>query len=92
MNHDYPAHESGADGLAAMRESMRRDLNRANTSVGIILVVVLGLAIVAVIAGFHAARNFRAGAGGRGGQHGTLVEFLPGPGARGAAHTRSWPA
>jgi hypothetical protein len=58
MNHDYPEHQSGADGLAAMRESMRRDLNRANTSVGIILVVVLGLAIVAVIAGFHAARNF----------------------------------
>ena len=37
---------------------MRRDLNRANTAVGIILVVVLGLAGAAVIAGMHAARNF----------------------------------
>ena len=58
MNPDFPQHESGTDGLEAMRESMRHDLNRANTSVGIILVVVLGLAMAAVIAGFHAARSF----------------------------------
>ncbi len=58
MNHDFPARESGADGLEATRESMRRDLNRANTAVGIILVVVFGLAVAAVIAGLHAARDF----------------------------------
>lgn len=46
------------DGLESTREAMRRDLNRANTAVGIILVVVLGLAIAAVLAGIHAARNF----------------------------------
>ena len=37
---------------------MRQDLNRANTAAGIILLIVLGLAIAAVIAGMHAARNF----------------------------------
>ncbi len=58
MNSDSPAHEPEADGLASTRESMRRDLNRANTAVGIILLVVLGLAVAAVIAGMHAARNF----------------------------------
>lgn len=58
MNPDFPPPASGDDGLEAMRESMRHDLNRANTSVGIILVVVLGLAIVAVITGFRAAQNF----------------------------------
>lgn len=44
--------------METTRETMRRDLNRANRAVGIILVVVMGLAIAAVIAGFHAARNF----------------------------------
>ncbi|MEY4917165.1 MAG: hypothetical protein RL616_1078, partial [Verrucomicrobiota bacterium] len=44
--------------MDSTRETMRRDLNRANTAVGIILVVVLGLAVAAVIAGFHAAHNF----------------------------------
>lgn len=46
------------DGLEVTRETMRRDLNRANTAVGLILVVVLALAIAAAIAGTHAARNF----------------------------------
>ena len=58
MIHQFPARQPEADGLEATRESMRRDLNRANRAVGIILVVVFGLAVAAVIAGFHAARNF----------------------------------
>lgn len=49
----------GGDGLAATREAMRRDLNRANTAVGVILVVVLGLAVAAVIAGMRAAKSFQ---------------------------------
>ena len=57
MNYDLPARGTEADGLEATRETMRRDLNRANTAVGIILVVVLGLAVAAVIAGLHAAHN-----------------------------------
>jgi signal transduction histidine kinase/DNA-binding beta-propeller fold protein YncE len=46
------------DGLDATREAMRRDLHRANTAVGVILVVVLALAVAAVIAGMRAAKNF----------------------------------
>jgi len=57
MNPDFPPPEAGAAGLEATRDSMRQDLNRANTSMGIILLVVLVLAMAAVIAGFHAARN-----------------------------------
>ncbi len=58
MKQDFPAHNFGNDGLAATRESMRHDLNRANRAVGFILLAVFGLAVAAVIAGFHAARNF----------------------------------
>src|ERR1019366_8216251 len=58
MKSESPLREAESDGLNATRESMRRDLNRANTAVGIILVVVLGLAGAAGIAGMHAARNF----------------------------------
>lgn len=47
-----------SDGLDATREAMRHDLNRANTAVGVILIVVLGLAVAAVIAGMRAAKNF----------------------------------
>ena len=36
---------------------MRRDLNRANTAVGVVLAVVLTFAVVAVFAGLRAARN-----------------------------------
>ncbi len=57
MNRDSAGPET--DGLEATRAAMRRDLHRANTAVGIILVVVLGLAIAAVIAGMRAARNFQ---------------------------------
>src|ERR1017187_8861870 len=58
MSNDASGHGTGGDGLESTRETMRQDLNRANTSVGIILVVVLALAIAAVLAGMHAARNF----------------------------------
>ena len=58
MKQDFPKDESAADGLEATRETMRHELHRANTAVGIILVVVFGLAVAAVIAGFHAAQNF----------------------------------
>ena len=53
MNHDFLARRTEDDGLEATRESMRRDLNRANTAVGIILLVVLALAVAAVIAGLR---------------------------------------
>src|SRR6478609_5347148 len=56
MNHDPERPTS--DGLDATREAMRHDLNRANTAVGVILVVVLGLAVAAVIAGMRAAKSF----------------------------------
>jgi signal transduction histidine kinase len=56
MNHD--PHRPNNDGLDSTREAMRHDLNRANTAVGVILVVVLGLAIAAVFAGMRAAKNF----------------------------------
>ncbi len=58
MNPDPTMPTPESDGLDATREAMRRDLNRANTAVGVILVVVLGLAIAAVIAGMRAAQNF----------------------------------
>ncbi len=58
MNPELPDQRPNGDGLDATREAMRRDLNRANTAVGVILVVVLGLAIAAVIAGMRAAKNF----------------------------------
>jgi signal transduction histidine kinase len=58
MKPEFPGSGFEPDGLAATRETMRRDLNRANRAVGIILVVVLGLAVAAVLAGLHAARNF----------------------------------
>lgn len=58
MNHDPQRPNSNSDGLDATREAMRRDLNRANTAVGLILVVVLALAIAAVIAGMRAARSY----------------------------------
>jgi signal transduction histidine kinase len=58
MNHDPITPTPESDGLDATREAMRRDLNRANTAVGVILVVVLGLAIAAVIAGMRAAKNY----------------------------------
>jgi signal transduction histidine kinase/DNA-binding beta-propeller fold protein YncE len=58
MNNDSPARGPDGDGLDSTRETMRRDLNRANTTVGIILMVVLGLAIAAVLAGIRAARSF----------------------------------
>ena len=50
--------ESNGDGLEATRAAKRPDLNRANTSVGIILVVVFGLAVAAVFAGMRASKNF----------------------------------
>jgi len=56
MNHSL--HRPNSDGLEATREAMRRDLHRANTAVGVILVVVLALAVAAVIAGMRAARSF----------------------------------
>lgn len=55
MNHDP---RPNGDGLDATREAMRHDLNRANTAVGLILVIVLGLAVAAVIAGMRAAKSF----------------------------------
>lgn len=58
MNHAPQPPGAKSDGLDATREAMRRDLNRANTAVGIILVVVLALAIAAVIAGMRAARSY----------------------------------
>jgi hypothetical protein len=58
MNHDPQHPGANSDGLDATREAMRRDLNRANTAVGLILVVVLTLAIAAVIAGMRAARSY----------------------------------
>jgi hypothetical protein len=57
MNHRPPRPNS--DGLDATREAMRRDLHRANTAVGVILIVVLALAVAAVIAGMRAAKNKR---------------------------------
>lgn len=57
MKPDFPPPEAGADGLEATRDAMRRDLNRANTSMGIILLMVLVLEMAAAVAGFHAARN-----------------------------------
>ena len=56
MNHE--PHRPNSDGLDATREAMRQDLHRANTAVGVILVVVLALAVAAVIAGMGAAKNF----------------------------------
>src|SRR6478609_192644 len=58
MNNDSPVRGPDGDGLDSTRETMHRDLNRANTTVGIILVVVLGLAVAAVLAGIRAARSF----------------------------------
>lgn len=58
LNTNPHSTEPGDDGLEATRAAMRRDLNRANTAVGIILVVVFGLAVAAVFAGMRAARNF----------------------------------
>jgi signal transduction histidine kinase len=51
-------HRPNSDGLDATREAMRRDLHRANTAVGVILIVVLALAVAAVIAGMRAAKSF----------------------------------
>jgi signal transduction histidine kinase len=58
MNPDPRNPYSHGDGLDATREAMRRDLNRANTAVGIILVVMLALAIGVVFAGIRAAKSF----------------------------------
>lgn len=58
MNPDPLPPEAHNDGLEATREAMRHDLNRANTAVGVILVVVLVLALAAVFAGIRATKNF----------------------------------
>jgi signal transduction histidine kinase len=59
MTENSPPKPDATDDPVASRESIRRDMLRTSTAVGVVLFIVLVLALVVVLSGARATRNLR---------------------------------